>query len=136
MTISLQQHIDAILSSIFSGEFYYIIHPDPTGSEVAQTYGVFTIVGGECFENLEGDINTNRFRVQISIYAVDSSVLVTKVAAVNAAMLAAAILAQISDPGTTVNALFNYSSSIPVDGFEVDTRRFYSHLDFYCGMAE
>jgi hypothetical protein len=133
-SISLQQKIDAILSSIFSGELYYIEHPDPTGSEVTQTYAIFTIVGGASFQNLEGDIEANKPRVQISIYAIDNSVLVDKVAAVNTAMKAAAVLAQTSNPDTTETALFNYSSSVPVDGRETETRRFYSHMDFHIGM--
>lgn len=133
--MNLQQHIDAILSTaVFSGELYYIQHPDPTGSaaQVVQLYGVYAIVGGQDFANLEGDINVSLPRVQISVYAVDSSALVTAVAAVNTAMKAAAILAQTSSPDTTATALFNFSASVPVDGFEQEAKRFYSHMDFYC----
>jgi len=133
--MSIQSHIDAILSDpVFAGELYYIQHPDPEGSavQVAQTYGVFTIIGGECFEDLEGDMGVDRARVQISVYAINSADLVDMVAAVNAAMLTASILAQTSDPDTEPLAVFNYSSSVPVDGFEVETRRFYSHMDFIC----
>ena len=132
--ITLQQRIDAILSPVFGGEFYYIQHPDPDGSEVAQTYGVYTIVGGECFENLEGDMDISRPRIQVSVYAVNSADLVAKVAAVNIAMAAASLLAQTEDTDTTETALFNYSSSVPVDGFEEDSRRFYSHMDFNAGI--
>ena len=130
---TIQQKIDSILSQpVFGGELYYIQHPDTSGTaiQVAQTYGIFTIVGGECFDNLEGDTGIDRYRVQISVYAVDNSALVAAVAAVNAAMAAAAILAQTYDPATTVNACFNHSASVPVDGFEEETRRFYSHMDF------
>jgi hypothetical protein len=133
--LTLQQKIDAILSAVFGGELYYIQHPDPDGSAatVAQTYGVFTIIGGACYENLEGDTGVERPRIQISVYAVNSADLVSIVAAVNVAMAAASLLAQTSDPATTVTALFNYSSSVPVDGFEEETRRYYSHMDFNCG---
>jgi len=135
MTISLQQHIDTILSTpVFSGELYYIQKPDSSGSatQVALTYGVYAIVGGETFESLEGDTGTERPRVQISIYSIDSADLVTKVAAVKAAMQTAAILAQTSDQSTTALALLNYQASAQVDGYEDDTGRFYSHLDYYC----
>ncbi|MEN6375547.1 MAG: hypothetical protein ABFD75_12335 [Smithella sp.] len=138
MTISLQQHIDTILSTpVFSGELYYIQKPDSSGSaaQVALTYGVYTLVGGETFESLEGDTGTERSRVQVSIYAIDSSDLVAKVAAVKAAMLAAAILAQTSDQSTTAAALLNYQASGQVDGYEDDTGRFYSHMDYYCGLS-
>ena len=130
--ITLQQKIDAILSPVFSGELYYIQHPDPSGSEVAQTYCIFSIVGGKCFEDLLGDTGTEKPRVQISVYSVNSADLAAKVKAVNVAMGAASLLAQTSDEDTTETALFNYSSSVPVDGFEEETRRFYSHMDFYC----
>jgi hypothetical protein len=137
VSVPLQWHIDEILSqTVFGGELYYIQHPDPAGTatQVAQTYGVFTIVGGESNQNLEGDIEANKPRVQISVYAIDSADLVAKVAAINAAMLAAATLAQTYDPATYPAALFNYSSSVPVDGYESETKRFYSHLDFYCWL--
>lgn len=132
MAIGLHQHIDTILSSAFSGEIDYILRPESKG--YADTYAVWSIVGGESFQNLEGDIDLRKPRVQISVYAVNNSDLVTKVAAVNAAMLAAAVLAQTSDPGTTAGALYNYSASVPVDGYEEDTGYYYSHMDFYCWL--
>jgi hypothetical protein len=134
--MNIQEHIDAILSvPVFSGELYYIQHPDPDGKAkaVADLYGVYTIVGGESYETLEGDTGIERPRVQISVYAIDTVALVAAVAAVNAAMMAAAILAQTSDPDMTAAALFNFSPSVPVDGFEEETRRYYSHMDFNCG---
>jgi hypothetical protein len=142
--MNLQQHIDSILSqSVFSGEFYYIMHPDAAGSptQVAQLYGVYAIVGGEDFSNLEGDIDLSRPRVQISVYAVDSAALVTARDAVAAAMKAANVLAvgtdaiPPADPETTAAAMLNYSASVPVDGYEVETGRFYSHCDYYCSGA-
>ena len=135
--MDIQQHVYSILGqSVFHGELYYIQHPDPTGSaeQVVQTYGVFSIVGGECFDNLEGDTGIDRYRIQISVYTVDTSTLVVAVAAVNTAMRAAAVLAQTKDPETMAAACFNYSASVPVDGFEQETKRFYSHMDFYAWL--
>lgn len=131
--MTLQTRIAAILDEpVFDGELYYIQHPAPDGSEVAQTYGVFSIVGGPSYQTLEGDTDLSRPRVQISVYAVDSTVLVQKVAAVNTAMKMACDRCDMVNPDTDATALYNYSSSVPVDGFEQDTRRFYSHMDFYC----
>lgn len=132
-SMTIQRKIDAILSPVFDGRLYYIQHPDPDGSEVAETFSIFSVVGGECFENLEGDMGAARPRVQVSIYTIDSTILTAKVKEVNDAMSAASILAQTNDPDTTETALLNYSSSVPVDGYETETRRFYSHMDFYCG---
>lgn len=53
--MNIQEHIDAILNQpVFKGELYYIQHPDPDGSAgaVAETFGVFSILGGECWEDL------------------------------------------------------------------------------------
>jgi hypothetical protein len=127
--MTLQQHIDAILSSVFAGELHYIVNPDPDASA---TYGVWLIVGGESFATLDGDIDLSRPRIQISIYAVDSSTLVTTVAAVKAAMLAANTLTETADPGTNELALYNKKAAEPVDGYEEDTGRYYSFLDYYC----
>ena len=137
--MTLQQKIAAILDGpVFGGELYYIQHPDPDGkaASVSNTYGVFTIIGGPSFQDLEGDVNISRPRVQASIYSTSSKDLVAKVAAVNAAMQAANDLTDTEDPTTNPLALNNYSSSVPVDGFEPETRRFFSHMDFNCWQSQ
>ena len=131
MTIHAQ--IDAILGSLFPAGLWYIQAPD-VASASSDTFGAWSIIGGSSFQNLEGDIDISQPRIQISVYAVDSSSLVDTVAAVNVAMLAANVLAA----GGTVSdaAILNYSSSVPVDGFEPETHRFYSHMDFYCWVNQ
>ncbi len=131
---TIQQKIDAILTGIFAGEIYYIQHPATDGSEVAGTYCVHSIISGDPLQDIEGDIEATQIRVQISIYTVNSSDLIAKAAAVTLAMRAAAILAQSNDPETTETALFNYSAAAAFDGYEEETKRFFSHLDFYCWM--
>lgn len=128
----IQANIAAILDTpVFGGQLYYIQRPDPD-SNVSGTYAVFSIVGGSEYQTLEGDNNLSQVRVQISIYATDPAALVTKVAAVKAAMQAASALTATADPDTNPLALYNYSANVPIDGFEQETRRFYSHMDFYC----
>ncbi|QXE85972.1 hypothetical protein KP003_16655 [Geomonas nitrogeniifigens] len=126
--MSLQSILADILDqSVFAGELYYIQAPDAANADdVVKTFGVFTIVGGASFQILEGDTDVSQPRVQVSIYSVDAQDLIAKVAAVNSAMKAA------SDAGT----LKNYSASVPVDGFEQETRRYYSHMDFYCWQED
>lgn len=128
--MNIQQHIDAILNTPLSGEIDYILRPE--SKPIVATFGVFTIVGGETFQTLEGDIDLARPRVQISIYAVDNSALVTVVAAVKAAMLAANVLTETESPDTNELALYNTTASVPVDGYEPETGMYYSHLDYYC----
>lgn len=133
--MTLQEKIAAILDApVFSGELFYIQRPDTAGkrADLVKTYGVFQVVGGPSFQTLEGDTETSRPRVQISIYSIDAADLVAKVNATQAAMQAANDLTDTVDVATTATALYNYSASVPVDGFEQETRRFYSHMDFYC----
>jgi hypothetical protein len=131
--MTLQQHIDAILSPGFSGEFYYIRHPDPDGSagEVAATYGVWSIVGGESFYGMAGDANVSRPRIQVSIFTTDNAALVAMVDTVKAAMVAANDLTVTSDPDSVELALYNTTAAVQVDGYEEETGRYYSYLDFY-----
>lgn len=132
--MTLQQHIGAILGPVFGGEIHYILNPSVNGGaeSVAATYGVWFIVGGETFQTLQGDIDVSRPRIQISVFAVDSATLATTVAAVKAAMLTANALTDTQDPDTNELALHNNSASVPVDGYEEDTGRYYSFLDYYC----
>jgi len=129
--MTLQSRIAAILDTpVFGGQLYYIQHPNPDAATV--TYAVYSIVGGETFSDLDGDKDTSRPRVQVSIYSTDAATLIAKVAAVKTAMKAANVLASTADLETTAAALFNTSASVPVDGFEPETLRYYSHCDFYC----
>lgn len=124
--MTIQEKIAAILDApVFGGELYYIQHPD--AAAMAGTYAVFSIVGGQTFVGLDGDSGVTQPRVQMSVYAIDATDLIAKVAAVNAAMLTSNDLA-----ATDTDALRNYPASVPVDGFEQETRRYYSHMDFYC----
>ena len=129
--MTLQSRIAAILdTAVFGGELYYIQHPKADAATA--TYGIYSIVGGESFSDLDGDKDTTRPRVQVSIYCTDPTTLIAKVAAVKAAMKAANVLAATADLTTTAAAVFNTSASVPVDGFEPETLRYYSHCDFYC----
>lgn len=132
--MTLQQKIDAILCDpVFSGRLWYIKRPQSEGPATDQ-YGIWLIVGGESYQNLQGDIDIAKARVQISVYtpeSVGSAAHVATVAAVNSAMKAAAVLCDTADANTEPLALYNFSASVPVDGFEDDAALFYSHLDFY-----
>ena len=123
-----EKAIAAVLATVFGANVFPVWCPDPDGLApgVAGTFAVFLKVGGPSFQNLEGDIPTSRPRMQISIYSTSYADLKTRESAVNAAMLAAA------QAGT----LLNYSSSVPTDGFEQDSRRYFVHMDFYCWSQE
>lgn len=137
--MSLSESLNSILGSIFTDEFYPVVHPDPEGkaADVVLTYAIYNIVGGTSFHTLEGVTDLSRPRVQISIYAIDYDDLKAKEVAVAAAMKAAnavtvtAIDAK-EDPFTAEGGLINVPLAVPTDGFEKDTKRFYSRSEFYC----
>jgi len=137
--MGFKETLTTILTPVFGDEIYPIVHPDPDGTlgSVSNLYAVYTIIGGVSFNTLEGNTDLSRPRVQISIYSVDYTELGLKMQALNEAMDVANTLAsqcvdnQI-DFIEVVGALPNVSVSVPPEGFEEDTRRFYAHLDFYC----
>lgn len=133
--MTLQERIATILDTpVFDGKLYYIEHPDHDGSRgsVEETYGVFSIVSGTSFQTLEGDAGVEQARVQISIYTVSPLVLISKVNQVKQALLAANLAAENSTYEANGSALYNYQAAVQVDGREPDSKRFYSHLDYYC----
>lgn len=138
MTIPLENQINTILTPIFGNEIYPIAHPDITGDvdSVTNMFGIWMIVGGKSIQKLEGDIELSRVRVQISIYSTDYTELKATQRAVSDAMLAANTLAsqcvdnQI-DQFEVEGALSNVSNSVPNEGREEDTRRFYSMVDYH-----
>lgn len=138
MTIPFENQINTILTPVFGNEIYPIVHPDPDGlqSSVSNLYAVWTIIGGQSFNKLDGDANISRVRVQISIYSIDYTELKTKQREVNAAMQAANLLASQAvdaqqDQFEIEGALANVSTSVPFEGREDDTRRFYTHIEMY-----
>lgn len=139
MNIPLENQLTTILTPVFGNEIYPIVHPDPDGliASVANFFGVFTIVGGQSFNKLDGDADLSRVRVQISVYSIDYTEFKAKQKAVSDAMIAANLLAsQCVDSRTdqfgVAGALANVSGGVPAEGREADTRRFFSHSEFYC----
>ena len=139
MTIPLENQLNTVLSPIFGNEIYPIAHPDIVGDadSVTNMFGIWSIVGGQSFNQLEGDNPISRVRVQISIYSLDYTELKSTQKAVSDAMIAANLLAsQCVDAGTdgfeVEGAISNVSTAVAVEGREDDTRRYFSHQDFYC----
>ncbi len=137
--MSLSESLYSILGSIFSDEFYPVVHPDPEGKavDVVLTYGIYNTVGGATFHTLEGVTDLRRPRVQISIYAIDYDDLKAKETAVAVAMkdantITVAAIDAKEDPFAAEGGLVNVPLAVPTDGFEKDTKRFYSHSEFYC----
>lgn len=120
--MSVEAKLYSVLSGVNGCTFYPVQLPDSVATALPAVFGIYTKVGGTSIQNLEGDIDISRPRMQISIYATVYGTLKTIEAAVNAAMKAASV----------AGTLLNVSSSVPVDGFEQETRRFYTHMDFYC----
>jgi len=136
----VEQKIQAILETV-SGCTFYEDGPDSCIAATTPIFGTFTKVGGEDFNNLEGDIDTSRPRIQISLYAINRGDRAVYELAVSAAMKTANTLANNAvdaglDAFTTVGALPNISVSVPVHGRDPETRRFLSHMDFYCWCRE
>ena len=141
--IPLEEQITTILTPICGDELYPIGHPDPDGliASVSDTFAIFTVIGGQSFNKLDGDAGISRVRLQISIYAVDYTEFKATQRAVSAAMVAANEVAKTcvdtqTDPFATVGALVNVSSTVPTEGKEMDTKRFYCHMDFYVWSNE
>ena len=137
--MSLSKSLNSILGPIFDEEFYPVVHPDPEGkaADVVITYGIYNIVGGATFVTLEGVDDLVRPRVQISIYAIDYDDLKAKEVLVAEAMKTANTITVTAienreDPFAAEGGLVNVLISVPTDGFEKDTKRFYSHSEFYC----
>lgn len=139
MTIPLETQLSTVLVPVFGNEIYPIVHPDPDGtsSEVASLYAIYTVIGGQSFNKLDGDSGTNRVKIQISIYSIDYSDMKIKQNNVDAAMKAANLLASNAVESQTdhyqiAGAIANVSVSVPIESFETDTKRFYTHMEFYC----
>jgi len=136
--MSVESRLHSILYPVFGTELYPIVHPDPDGteSEVSALYAIYIKVGGAKFHTLEGNTDISRPRMQISIYSVDFDEMLTKEAAVVAAMNAANIAASVAvdsglDPLVVEGSLPNIAISVPTHGRESDTDRFYSHMEYY-----
>jgi hypothetical protein len=138
--IPLEEQLTTILTPICGDELYPIGHPDPDGeyASVATSFTIFTVVGGQSYNNLEGDAGISRVRLQISIYAMDYTEFKVLQRAINAAMQAANLLA--TNSGATyydvVGAIKNVSTTVPTEGKEPDTKRFYAHMDYYVWTNE
>ena len=129
----IEQILYSILQPVFNGELYPVRHPDPDGkmSSVSDTFGIYLKTGGNSYNNLDGDMGLNRVRVQVSIYSIDYDELKEKESAVNIAMQSANQIANTTGPFSE-GALQNVSTTVPTDGYEADTKRFYIHMEFYC----
>jgi hypothetical protein len=135
--MTVKEQIAYILQPIFGNEVYPMQHPDPDGlaTSVAESYCIFSTVGGSTFNNLEGDTNMSRLRVQISIYTVEHDAMESYKKQVNDAMKQANINysnAVIDNYDLySLGVLANVSTSVPIDVFEEDSKRFCTHMDFY-----
>lgn len=137
--MNFEDTLGTILTGALGSEVYPIVHPDPDGElgSVSDTYSVYTIVGGASFNKLTGDTGLSRPRVQISVYSVDYSDMKIKLRQLDAAMQAANLLAsqcvdnQVSFD-TVLGALPNVSVTVPLEGFEQDTKRYFVHAEYYC----
>ena len=135
MTIETQ--IYSILTSVFDGEIYPVVHPDPDGSEVADLFAIYLIVGGSIFQTIKKDSNLRRPRVQISIYGIDYDVVslysVNVISKMNESNLTSIeSIKNNIDPLTISACLPNTLIGEPIDGYEKDTKRYVKHLEFYC----
>lgn len=132
--MSIESKFYGILADTFNGELYPVRHPDPDGkkSSVSDLFAIYLKIGGQSLNKLEGDAGVSRVRMQLSIYATDYDVLKTAEYGAIAAMRSAndAFNQSLDTEGT--GALPNVTSTVPLDGYESDTKRFYTHIDFYC----
>lgn len=115
--IDVQKAIYDLLSPVFEGFLYPTVRPETDG-ETEPTYGVYTRIGGVGFSVLEGDIPLKNPHIQVSIYSVSFADMKAKEAAVGAAMLTAPFK--------------NTSQTEPVDGYEPETKRHYTHITYSC----
>lgn len=143
MSIPLENQLTTILTPVFGNEIYPIVHPDPDGtiSEVSNLYGIFSVIGGPSFNKLDGDANISRARIQISVYSIDYTEMKAIQRAVNVAMESANEVAKQcvdnrTDVFETVGALANVSMSLPQEGREEDTKRYFSHAEYYGWIGE
>jgi hypothetical protein len=143
--VTAEERIATILDApVFSGELYPVQVPDKDAARLATagtSYGVYTKVGGEAPVLLSGEGNIARPRIQVSVYATTNAQLKALESAVNVAMKAANVLANDTieagnDPYAVATALLNNPASVPIDGFEQATRRYYCHMDFYAWVKE
>ena len=139
MTIPFKTQLNAILTPTFGDEVYPIKHPEINGDadSVTNMFCIWTIAGGQSFNKLDGDSNMSRPRIQISIYSNDYTELDDAQKAVAAAMLAANQIAKDcvdtqTDSFNVAGALSNVSMTVPIEGQEVDTKRYYTHMTYYC----
>jgi len=137
--IPVEEQIVTILTPVFGDEIYPIIHPDPDGNQgsVSDVYATYSHVGGYTASSLEGSSGLGRYRIQISIYAMDYTEMKTKQSAVISAMAAANLLASQAldahqDALTIDGAMANIITDTFIEGFEQDTRRFSTFIDYYC----
>lgn len=131
----IEEALYSVLEPVFGNEIYPVRHPDPDGliSSVSDLFAIYTKIGGQSYNTFEGDSGLSRVRMQISIYSVDYDRLKIKEREVNAAMQAANEFSKTSlDKYNEAGSLVNVSTSVPTDGYESDTKRFYIHMDFYC----
>ena len=138
MNLTVEEQLSTVLTPVFGTELYPIVHPDPDGtaSTVANLYAVFTKIGGQSVNKLSGDDPVSRARMQISAFSIDYGSLNAAEQSMNAAMLAANVVANTAISNqqnvfSIAGALANISSSVPTYGFEDETRRYYFHADYY-----
>ena len=137
--MSFESIVYGVLSPVFGTEVYPIVHPDPDGkiSDVASIYAIYHKIGGVSFNKLDGDSDMSRPLLQVSIYSIDFDVMLSYEQATATAMRAASLVSSAAvdahvDPMTVSGGLPNVSASVPTHGYEADSKRFYSHMQFRC----
>ena len=137
--MTIEEALSTILTPVFGDEFYPLVHPDPDGTlgSVANLFGVYAVIGGNSVNGLAGNVNLSRPRIQVSIYSISFADMKAAQKAVDDAMNAANDLANQCvedkvDTFTVTGALPNVSTTVPIQGFEHETRRYFVHMTYYC----
>ena len=137
--MNFEDTLGTILTTVFGNEVYPIVHPDPDGKKksVSDLYAIYSIVGGASFNKLTGDTGLSRPRVQVSIYSIDYSDMKIKqrlldVAMQNANLIASQCVDNQVDFTTVLGALPNISVTVPSEDFELNTKRYFLHAEYYC----
>lgn len=138
--MNIKGRVYFVLAPVFGDDLYRGFLPDKDAERLAKTggaFGVLSTVGGQSYQSIEGDIDLTQPRVQLSIFTTSEADRERLQAAVDAVMKTAnqAALTTLQtggDPLATDGAILNYSPSVPVDGYDSETRRYYVHMDFIC----
>jgi len=136
--VRTDESLYAILEPVFGTELYPIHHPDPDGlrGSVSDLFATYTQIGGQMFDVLRGEGGIDRVRYQISIFGIDYEQVKQKETAARAALSAAndaanALIDSGEDVYNTPGCQINISGSVPLYGYENDTKRYSCFMDYY-----